>query len=280
MKIEFRERAIEAIITLRDLSTRRKKQLSFLAGIVIPVAASIGAWIFPEYGLLFISLVILPTILTHHLGWRQMDKQERGLGTDSLTGMLNKQGVLDALFSRYMSAIDEHRDETRDDPYTPIKKSLALLYFDLDNFKLANDHLGHHTADLVLKQIAVILENFFRDFDIVGRLHGDEFAAAIFGVSMEALEERAQSLLSLIDTNIADYLEKNGKHLPDGQRITATMGISFTRTICLIPGTKEQVLGVIETEWLQKAEGLMRAVKKDGRKGTWSINSFPMKNCH
>lgn len=81
---------------------------------------------------------------------------------DSLTGLLNRSAILEAL----ELAITEQDAGSR---------GMALLYLDIDHFKEINDSLGHAVGDEVLKVFASRLERSVRASDVVARLGGDEF---------------------------------------------------------------------------------------------------------
>src|SRR5206468_2278602 len=58
----------------------------------------------------------------------------------------------------------------------------AVLFVDLDKFKVINDSLGHGTGDRVLKVVGERLHRAIRGTDLVGRLGGDEFAVVAVDV--------------------------------------------------------------------------------------------------
>jgi len=82
---------------------------------------------------------------------------------DPLTNVLNAR----AFAERLGQELDRNRRYPR---------PLALMYMDLDNFKVINDTHGHQTGDAVLKLVADAMRTSVRQADIVGRLGGDEFA--------------------------------------------------------------------------------------------------------
>jgi diguanylate cyclase (GGDEF)-like protein len=82
---------------------------------------------------------------------------------DQLTGVLNARAFAD----RLSQELDRNRRYPR---------PLALMYMDLDNFKVINDTHGHQTGDAVLRLVADAMRSSVRQADVVGRLGGDEFA--------------------------------------------------------------------------------------------------------
>ncbi|MEW6766266.1 MAG: EAL domain-containing protein [Pseudomonadota bacterium] len=70
----------------------------------------------------------------------------------------------------------------------------ALLYMDLDQFKVVNDTCGHHAGDELLVNIAHLLRNGVRREDMIARLGGDEFAALLTNCPVDDAERIAQQL--------------------------------------------------------------------------------------
>jgi diguanylate cyclase (GGDEF)-like protein len=93
---------------------------------------------------------------------------------DSLTGLPNRARLTEHLDAAVAAGCDDG--------------SLAVLFLDLDGFKLINDSFGHAAGDLLLVEVAARLRTCVRPEDIVARLGGDEFVvvARITGPSQPA----------------------------------------------------------------------------------------------
>lgn len=74
----------------------------------------------------------------------------------------------------------------------------ALLYLDLDRFKLVNDRLGHQVGNSVLREIAQLLKRSVRACDIVGRAGGDEFLVILPDTDAGRAAKLAERLVSAV----------------------------------------------------------------------------------
>lgn len=116
----------------------------------------------------------------------QLSREEelaRLTATDALTGLANRRGFLQAL-TRRMQEPGERRGPG------------ALLYVDVDNFKLVNDNRGHKAGDEALEAIARLLRAEVREGDMAARLGGDEFALFVAPMGEDAAQRAAERLLA------------------------------------------------------------------------------------
>ncbi|CAK0743852.1 diguanylate cyclase [Gammaproteobacteria bacterium] len=88
---------------------------------------------------------------------------------DAMTGLPSRMLFQDRLIQACSHSLRKNNG------VTPPRTSVALLFLDLDRFKLVNDTFGHHIGDLLLKEVAQRLLSCVRMDDTVARLGGDEF---------------------------------------------------------------------------------------------------------
>lgn len=173
---------------------------------------------------------------------RRTDQQIRHLAThDSLTDLLNRPAFSEAL----STAIAEARSRCG---------RFALLFIDLDHFKLINDSLGHQAGDELLKQIAVQLRAGVREDDPIARLGGDEFVV----LCKEPLE------LNDIDGIASRVLQAATGPvflLGEERRISASVGVAVYPD----DGDTERML-------MRSADRAMYMAKQEGR-STYRLSS-------
>jgi diguanylate cyclase (GGDEF)-like protein/PAS domain S-box-containing protein len=96
---------------------------------------------------------------------------------------------------------------------------LALLYIDLDRFKLINDTLGHASGDALLRQVAWRLKSCLRETDTLARISGDEFTVTATGLKNP---QHASIVAETILKALRDPFQADNQEL----YVTASIGIS------------------------------------------------------
>jgi diguanylate cyclase (GGDEF)-like protein/PAS domain S-box-containing protein len=118
---------------------------------------------------------------------RQAEEELRFLAHhDPLTGLTNRSLFNDRLDSALHAA---HRHQS----------GLALLFLDINDFKMINDVHGHTVGDHVLCTIARRLEGCVRDMDTVARMGGDEFTVLLTDISSaDAVSRKVEQILAVM----------------------------------------------------------------------------------
>ena len=154
--------------------------------------------------------------------------------TDDLTGLPNRRLLSDRLSQALEMAKRDH-------------SIVALLYLDLDGFKLVNDSLGHTVGDMLLAEVSRRLQSRIRKSDTLARLGGDEFTVVL--THLKGSDEAALVAKSLLEVLSRSFLIEN-----HDINISASIGIA------LFPEN-----GADANELLQQADSAMYSAKRDGK---------------
>jgi len=207
-------------------------QTGFDKNVVLRVSAQIGAIIL----VVIIFIVVWNRRLYVEIKRRKaLEVQMKHMAThDELTGLANRVLLKD----RINTAIHFHQRQ---------KLKMAVLFLDLDGFKVVNDTYGHDVGDELLVQVSKRLENCVRESDTVVRFGGDEFVLLLTGIhSSSEASHVAEKVLSL--------LHKIFKLSKAEVKIGCSIGIA------VFPDD-----GLTDVELLKSADTLMYQVKADGK---------------
>jgi diguanylate cyclase (GGDEF)-like protein/PAS domain S-box-containing protein len=132
----------------------------------------------------------------HELSWQARH--------DALTGLPNREYFLERLGGALA-----HREAR-----------VAVLFVDLDDFKVVNDSLGHGAGDRLLSAVAERLSRVLRPDDVIARFGGDEFTILLRAV---ATEDDALAVADRVAEALAAPLVLDGEH----RYVSASVGLSF-----------------------------------------------------
>ena len=106
-------------------------------------------------------------------------------------------GLTGVFLRRYFSQRIEEAFNAGADSTNP----LSLLVIDVDKFKIINDKFGHHAGDLILKEVARILEQNARGIDLISRFGGDEFAIGLPNTTKQEALQTAERLRLMVESH-------------------------------------------------------------------------------
>ena len=132
---------------------------------------------------------------------------ERQALVDGLTGLANRRHTEEALSAEISRA-------------ARTQSQMALVLLDVDRFKGVNDRHGHPAGDIVLREMARILDESVREIDTAGRWGGEEFALVLAGTDLDGGARLAE--------RIRQTIEQTPVGIDDGTqlRITASFGVA------------------------------------------------------
>ncbi|WP_129645211.1 diguanylate cyclase [Peristeroidobacter agariperforans] len=155
---------------------------------------------------------------------RTLESKARQAASDPLTGLPNRR-----TFDRRLNA--EFKRARR------FAEPISVLLIDADHFKQVNDQYGHHVGDEVLRRLATTLrENLPREYDVLARIGGEEFAAILPHTSRDDAAIAGERLRAAIEST--PFVTAAGR-----LSITVSIGIgSLSNRISMEPQTTLDVL--------------------------------------
>jgi diguanylate cyclase (GGDEF)-like protein len=140
---------------------------------------------------------------------RSVERLQHDALHDALTGLPNRTLFIDRLEQALRRARRSGPDS-----------GAAVLFLDLDRFKVVNDSLGHQAGDELLKRVALRLDSALRPGDTVARMGGDEFTMLLEDVA-DPLE--ATAVAERVLATLAEPLEIAGREL----HVSGSIGIAL-----------------------------------------------------
>jgi diguanylate cyclase (GGDEF)-like protein len=161
----------------------------------------------------------------------------RALDAEKLAGEDCKTGVLN--LRKFKEILADEIRRSRRDP-----GQITVVFLDLDGFKAVNTHLGHYTADLILKVIAGTMQSTLREVDKVARFGGDEFILLLHRANADSAHTVMDKLQKALKETMKTYKWE----------VTFSAGVVTFKTP---PAAADYMI--------EEAEKLMRVAKDTGK---------------
>jgi diguanylate cyclase (GGDEF)-like protein len=168
---------------------------------------------------------------------------ERGLiadlaARDGLTGLKNRRAFDEHLIRSWQQGL---RD----------RKTIAVMFIDVDCFKKYNDRYGHKAGDIALQRIAGVVHSVAkRALDLAARYGGEELAVILYDVPREAAAPLAEAMRAAVMNLAIEHLDS-----PPSNVVTISIGIGIVR-----PTLSRSPDGAV-----QLADEALYAAKRNGR---------------
>ncbi len=138
--------------------------------------------------LIFMIVVVLGSVILIISIERWRKRQlEAELEYDTLTNVKSRRFGIQYLTNAFVKYKSNNK-----------KEGIAIMVFDIDNFKEINDKYGHAQGDCILKKAASVLTNTIRSTDEVFRWGGDEFVGVFYGLSEDLAPSLANKIINAI----------------------------------------------------------------------------------
>ena len=168
------------------------------------------------------------------------ERVQRQAVTDELTGLFNHR--------RFHEAISTEVERSR-----RFGQHIGLIMLDIDDFKRVNDTFGHQQGDVVLREVAKIMQGFSREIDAPARYGGEELALLLPGTNLEGAYHLAERLRMGIES-----LTVHTDNGADDLRVTASLGVAS-----VVPGPD-----IEPSDLIAAADAALYEAKRAGKNKT------------
>lgn len=224
-------------VSIRELYLARERVQNDVTELCVAVLVTLGVAITPVTIVLAFPFVTLLQRSFRHVHLVNASR------VDSKTGLLNAGTWEREAASEVARAVRTH---------TP----LAVALIDIDHFKAVNDSFGHLAGDKALRAVARTLTIFLREYDLVGRFGGEEFAILLpqaKAVDAHRIAERIRAHISAMPIDVYD--DPNA----------APVRLSISIGVAALGASLDVSTGGQLTDLLAAADGALYQAKQNGR---------------